>query len=276
MKTMTTRAIALTSALAISLGAAACSKSETPATSTGGASTSAGATGAPGAGGATGSATSSPADATPTTSATSEDSGSSSSPSASEVLEKAKTNALAATSGAFSGNVEDNGKKTTIDFKGTSDGKTADITISMAGDGKARVISVPDGIYIQGDETFWKKQNAPAKVIAAKDKFIKAPASASSMTQSLSLKSFLDKAFGAVTPNQVSKDLGEENVNGVDCWVITDTKGKDEGALYVSKDAYEVVRFTGSTKSPGQLDFSKWNDDLGIKAPAAGDVLSIS
>lgn len=268
MKTMTTRAIALTSALAISLGATACSKSETPATGTGGASASATSAGA---------ATSSTTEAAPTSDATtSADSGSSSSPSASEVLEKAKTNALAATSGAFSGNVEDSGKKTTIDFKGTSDGKTADITISMAGDGKARVISVPDGIYIQGDETFWKKQNAPAKVIAAKQKFIKAPASAASMTESLSLKSFLDKAFGAVTPDQVAKDLGEESVNGVDCWVITDTKGKAEGALYVSKDSFEVVRFTGSTKSPGQLDFSKWNDDLGIKAPAAGDVLSIS
>ncbi|MEO7447139.1 MAG: hypothetical protein ABI336_02595, partial [Humibacillus sp.] len=119
------------------------------------------------------------------------------------------------------------------------------------------------------------KQNAPAKVIAAKDKFIKAPASASSMTSSLSLKSFLDKAFGAVTPDQIASNLGEESVNGVDCWVITDTKGKAEGALYVSKAALEVVRFTGSSKSPGQLDFSKWNEDLGITAPAAADVLSL-
>ena len=70
----------------------------------------------------------------------------------------------------------------------------------MEGDGKARVISVADGVYIQGDETFWKKQGAPASVQKAGDKFIKAPASAASMTQSLSLKSFLQKAFGAVTP----------------------------------------------------------------------------
>ena len=120
----------------------------------------------------------------------------------------------------------------------------------MVGDGKARVISVTDGIFIQGDETFWKKQNAPAKVLAATDKFIKAPASAASMTQSLSLKAFLEKAFGAVTPDQVASDVTEETVGGVDCWVITDTKGKAEGALYVSKDGLEVVRFTGSTRQP--------------------------
>ena len=250
MKTMTTRVVALAGALTISLGAAACSKSETPTT------------------GATGSSASTPA-ATSSTTAPAD------APSASEVLDKAKTNALAATSGAFAGNVEDAGKKMTIDFKGTSDGKTADITISMVGDGKARVISVTEGIYIQGDETFWKKQNAPAKVLEAKDKFIKAPASAASMTQSLSLKAFLEKAFGAVTADQVASEVTEENVGGVDCWVITDTKGKAEGALYVSKDAMEVVRFTGSTKSPGQLDFSKWNEDLGIKAPPASEVLTL-
>jgi hypothetical protein len=69
--------------------------------------------------------------------------------------------------------------------------------------------------------------------------------------------------------------VGQESVNGVDCWVITDTKGKAEGALYVSKDKSEVVRFTGSTGSPGQLDFSQWNADLGIKAPDASQVLTL-
>ena len=95
------------------------------------------------------------------------------------------------------------------------------------------------------------------------------------MTQSLSLKSFLEKAFGAVTPQQLAKDVTSENVGGVDCWVLTDKKGKAEGALYVSKDKSEVVRFTGSSSSPGQLDFSKWNEDLGIKAPEAAQIMKI-
>jgi hypothetical protein len=96
------------------------------------------------------------------------------------------------------------------------------------------------------------------------------------MTESLSLKSFLEKAFGAVTPQQLAPTVGSENVGGVDCWVLTDKKGKSEGALYVSKDKSEVVRFTGSSDSPGQLDFSKWNEDLGIKAPEASQVMKIS
>jgi hypothetical protein len=253
MTTFTTRVVALSGALAITLGAAACSKSESPSSA---------------------STTTTPA-ATSTTSTTSTTTASDT-PEASEILTKAKDNALAAKSGAFVGEVDENGTTIKIDFKGTSDGKTADIAIEMQGDGKARVISLPEGIYIQGDETFWKKQGAPASVQKAGTKFIKAPASAASLTESLSLRSFLQKAFGAVTPEQLATDVKSESISGVDCWVLTDTKGKDEGALYVSKDKYEVVRFTGSTKSPGRLDFSRWNADLGIKAPEASQIMSLS
>ncbi len=250
MKTMTTRIVALTGALAISLGAAACSKSDTP---------SGGSTSTPAASTTTGS--------TPTSTVA---------PEASDLLQKAKDNALAATSGAFVGDIDQDGKTIKIDFKGTSDGKTADISIELEGEGKARLISLPDAVYIQGDETFWKKQGAPANVQKAGDKFIKAPTSASSMAQTLSLKAFLEKAFGAVTPDQLSTDVASEIVNGVDCWVLYDKKGKTEGALYVSKDKGEVVRFTGSASSPGQLDFSRWNEDLGIKAPPSSQVMQVS
>lgn len=259
MKNLTTRLVAVSGALAITLGAAACSKSDAPTT------------GAKGA--ASASASSSGTSSATTSSAGASDS--SAAPKAADILQKAKTNALAATSGAFAGDVEQGGKKINIDFKGTSDGKTADIAIEMEGDGKARVISVAGGVYIQGDSTFWKKQGAPANVQSAGDKFIKAPASAAAMTQSLSLKSFLEKAFGAVTPAQLSKTVKSENVGGVDCWVVTDTKGEAEGALYVSKDTFQVVRFTGSKSSPGQLDFSSWNTDLGIKAPPAAQVMAL-
>ena len=70
-----------------------------------------------------------------------------------------------------------------------------------------------------------------------------------------------------MTPSQLSDTVGSESVGGVDAWVITDAKGQAEGALYVSKSEFEIVRFTGSSASPGQLDFSRWNEDLGIKPP---------
>lgn len=251
MKTLTTRALALAGALAISLGAAACSKSDAPVT---------------GSGSTTGTPSTTPTVTTAPTRAL----------TAADLLQDAKANALAATSAAFVGEITQNGEQMKIDFKGTSDGKTADISLEMGSIGKVHLISVPGSLYMQGDAAFWKAQGAPAAVQKAGDKFVKAPADAAAMADSLSLKSFLKEAFGAITPEQLSDTVGEETVNGVPCWVLTDRKGKAEGMLYVSKDRSEVVRFTGSKDSPGQLDFSRWNQDLGIKPPSPSQILSIN
>lgn len=238
------RATALLGALTLTLGATACSKSEPTTSSTSSAATS---------------TTTAPA------------------PKAVEILDKAKANALAATSGAFSGEVTEDGETMKIDFKGTKDGSLSDITIDMAAAGKVRLLSVDGSVYMQGNAAFWKAQGAPAEVQESGDKFIKAPAEeAEAITGDLTISSFLEEAFSELTPDSMAGEVGEETVDGVDCWVLTDKKGKEEGALYVSKDKLELVRFTGSTDSPGQLDFSGWNADLGIKAPPADQVMDVS
>ena len=191
-------------------------------------------------------------------------------PSAAEILEKARANAVSASSAAFTGRIDQDGTEMVIDFKGTSDGSSADVTLHLQDQGKVRVISAADEVYLQGDAQFWKSQGLPAPPAA--DKFVKAPVAAEELTQQLSLNSFLDEAFNAVTPSQLSDSVGSESVGGVDAWVITDAKGQAEGALYVSKSEFEIVRFTGSSASPGQLDFSRWNEDLGIKPPSADQV----
>jgi hypothetical protein len=186
-------------------------------------------------------------------------------PSAAEILEKARANAVSATSAAFTGRIDQDGTEMVIDFKGTSDGSSADVTLRMEDEGKVRVISAAKEVYLQGDAQFWKSQGLPSPPAA--DKFVKAPVEAAELTRQLSLNAFLDEAFNAVTPSQLSDTVGSESVGGIDAWVITDAKGQAEGALYVSKSEFEIVRFTGSSTSPGQLDFSQWNEDLGIVAP---------
>ncbi len=263
MKTTATRIVALAGAVAISFGAAACGSSD-PAPSP--------------------AAPSSPSSSTPAASPSSSDaptpSDSSSSVTgdnskAADIVEKAKSNALAAKSAQFAGAVEQSGEEMKISYKGTSDGKTADISIESSKQGKARIIALPEGTFIQADAKFWKNAGAPASVQTAGGKFIKAPSSASSMTDSLSLKSFSQKAFGSISKSSFASKVGEENVNGIDCWVVTDKRGKGSGALYVSKDKNQIVRFTGTKTSPGQLDFSKWNEDLAIKAPAASQIMKL-
>lgn len=245
MKTTTRRAVALAGALAITLGGAACSatSADTP---------------------------------TGTNQASASNPEPAETPTASVLFAKVKAKAKAATSGAVKGEVDQDGKKLAIDFKGTNDGKSTDMTVSLEGQGKVRVIAVDGVVYLQADKKFWKKQGAPAEVQKAGDKFVKAPAGSANLAEQLTLNAMLDQAFSAITPSDLSDKVGEESVNGVDCWVLTDKAGKDRGALYAAKDSYQMVRFTGSPKSPGALDFSKWNEDLGIKAPPKSEVVEIS
>ncbi|HET7400060.1 MAG TPA: hypothetical protein VFJ94_16205 [Intrasporangium sp.] len=255
MTTTTRAAVALAGALALAVGVGGCSTDEQAATTTA----------------ASASSSTTAASASSSTTAAS----ASSSSAAARILEKARSNALSARSGAFTGEVQQGKEKMQISFKGTSDGKTADVAIAMGTRGKVRLIAVGGGIYMQADETFWKNQKAPASVQKAGDKFVKAPASAASLTSSLNLTAFLKEAFGAVTASKLSDVVTSASVGGVDCWVLTDKQGARNGALYVSKRAYELVRFTGSPSSPGQLDFSRWNQDVGVTAPPASQIITI-
>jgi hypothetical protein len=193
-------------------------------------------------------------------------------PAAADILDRAKRNATAATSGAFKGQLVQDGTTILVDFKGTSDGSSSDVTIEVGSQGKVRVISISDEVFIQGDAAFWQSQGLP-DAAATEGKFVRAPKAVPDLTNQLSLNQFLDKAFAAVTPDQLSDTVRSEQVAGVETWVLTDDSGAAEGALYVSKDRFEVVRFTGSSGTPAELDFSRWNEDLGIAAPPASQVV---
>jgi hypothetical protein len=256
MTTTIRAAAALAAGVAISLGATACASDSPAPTSTTGSGASTASSGS--SGGATSGAT-----------------GTKTAPAPGAILDRAKANALAAKSGAFSGTIQNNGATMRIAFKGTTDGKTSDVEIEQKGVGTVRLISVDDAVYIKADEAFWKEQGAPEEVQAAGDKFVKAPASAASMTDDLNLKAFLSKAFSSLDTSESNGQVGSETVGGVDCWVLTDKSGKANGAFYVAKGTYQLVRFTGTQESPGQLDFSQWNEDLGITAPSKEDVLDL-
>lgn len=243
------RTVAFAGALAITLGAAACSKDEAPAATSSSAATTTTTT------------------AAPTTQA--------SAPKASEVLSKVKANALAAKSAAFDGEIEQGGETMKIAFKGTADGKTSDIHLEQAAMGKVHLVAVDGQVYLQGDEKFWKSQGAPESVQKAGDKFVKAPASASGMADQVNLKSFMDQAFGSLGNGDLDGKVRSDSVDGQDCWVLTDKSGKENGALYVDKASMQLVRFTGTKESPGQLTFSQWNEDLAITAPPADQIIQL-
>ncbi len=247
---MTRGALALGAGLAVALASSACSRSDSP-----GASPT--------------SSTAPTSSAAPTTTGPQ-------APDASSILSQAKTHALAATSAAFVGELGQGSKRLRIAFKGTADGKASDVDLDLGKRGKVHVIVVGKDVYIQGDEPFWKAQGAPATVQQAGDKFVKMSSADNTVTKDLTLKSFMGEAFGALTAGGLNGQVGSDTIDGVDCWVLTDKSGRQNGAIYVAKDSLQLIRFTGSKESPGQLTFSQWNEDLAITAPPADQVMTLN
>ncbi len=195
---------------------------------------------------------------------------------AAALLSRATAQAKAARSGAFAGTIRDQGEQATVSFAGTRDGSAVDVRKSAPKAGTVRLVSVGGTVYVKADDTFWSSQSVPFIVSIAGDKFIKVPAGVVPVLDELTLASFVDRSIATFPAQDLSDTVGEETVDDVPCWVLTTGSGQPrDGALYVSKETSDVARWIGTSAHPGQLDFSRWNADLGIKAPPGDQVLSI-
>ncbi|MEO6999580.1 MAG: hypothetical protein ABI112_15980 [Terracoccus sp.] len=192
------------------------------------------------------------------------------------IFAAAKSHAEAATSGAFTGTINDQGEQAKVSFKGTRDGSSVDVTKSAPKAGRVHLISLGGTVYVKADKTFWNQQSVPFLVSLFGDQFVKVPAGVVPVLDQLTLKAFVDKSIGTYSASDLSGPVTTDTVDGVDCWVLTMSNGKPaNGALYVSKGAAEVVRYIGTAQHPGRLDFSRWNQNPGVTAPPADQVFSI-
>ncbi|MBB2985672.1 hypothetical protein [Terracoccus luteus] len=274
MSSFSTRVVAAVGSAAVAVALTACSGETTP--SAGAPSNAVGSASAGTSDPAASATTSTAAPSTAPSSATSTSgstAGGSSTSAAAQVLEKAKANALAARTVTFKGGVPDGGGRIEITSTGAVDASTADISVSSPKQGKARIIIVPSGNFVQADAAFWKSSGAPASVQKAGSKFVKAPGDATSLARSFSFTSLAEKAFDGLDANDLAPDVTEKTVNGVDCLVVTGPDGEAQGALYVSKDGNQIVRFT--ERGGTQLDFSGWNAPLTVAAPPASQVITL-
>ncbi|MEP7331105.1 MAG: hypothetical protein ABI692_03345 [Terracoccus sp.] len=192
------------------------------------------------------------------------------------IFAAALAHAEAATSGAFTGTIDDQGEQAKVSFKGTRDGSAVDVTKAAPKAGRVHLISLGGTVYVKADKTFWNQQSVPFLVSLFGDQFVKVPAGVVPVLDQLTLKAFVDKSIGTYSASDLPGPVTEANVNGIGCWVLTTTSGKPaDGALYVSKGAADVVRWIGTPQQPGRLDFSRWNQKLGVTAPPADQVFSI-
>ena len=192
------------------------------------------------------------------------------------IFTAALARAQAATSGAFTGTIDDQGEQAKVSFKGTRDGSSVDVTKAAPKAGRVHLIALDGTAYVKADKTFWSQQSVPFLVSLFGDQFVKVPAGVVPVIDQLTLKAFVTKSIGTYAASDLPAPVTETTVNGIDCWVLTTTSGKPaDGALYVSKSAAEVVRWVGTPQQRGRLDFSRWNQKVGVTAPPADQVFSI-
>jgi hypothetical protein len=182
------------------------------------------------------------------------------------VLDAAKANAEKARSGAVDGTIGAEGEAMEISFKGTQDGRTADVTLDFGDDGSTHMIAVNGVVYITGDGPF-------SESFGTDDKFIKISSKETEgIIKEFTVESLVAQVFGDLKPENLSGELAEETLGDVECWVLTHKDGPEKGSLFVSKDDLNLVRFVGGDDTPAELDFAGWNAKLEIKAPAKKDV----
>ncbi len=188
---------------------------------------------------------------------------------AAEILAKAKDRAKAATSGSYVGSFEEDGTTLEITYRGSADGSTAETVMKVADEGSATIVSVDGTTYVAGDKAFWASTGIP---FPGEGKYLEVPAD-QAPSAGLHLSGLVEAFLGEINDSNLAEEIGEEQVDGVGAWVLSDKDGKDKGTIHVAKETFDILRLFGSEGGAGQVDLKDWNKTFDITAPAAGDIV---
>jgi len=177
----------------------------------------------------------------------------------------------------FSGDITSNGQKITLDMQASSAG---DCTGSIGlGDGTAQLLAKDGTNWYKPDEAFWRA-NAPdqadAILAAVGDKWVLD--TGSSFAQFCDLDAFFDNLFKADDSSSSYKTTGTEELDGEQVVKVeqTDDKGTSVGYVLIEGDHYLVKLERTEGDEPGHIDFSDFNKEFDVTAPADDEVVDLN
>ena len=185
---------------------------------------------------------------------------------AAEILTKAQSAAVAATSVHVAGNAG------TVSIDLLIGSKASDAKVGMSGN-KVEVVWVGGAYFLKADAATWKTLgNAKASALLA-GKYAKI-----TDTMATGYKSFTDmsefftgtlKPTGTVSKGDVSTVDGQR--------VIALKDGSDGSLLFIALDGPPYpVKTSNTGKDGGVVTFSDWNKPDSVTAPAAADVIDLA
>ena len=176
----------------------------------------------------------------------------------------------------FSGEITTDGDKITLDIQASSAGDCTG-TIGLGG-GTAEILAKDGTNWFKPDEDFWRANagdTADAIISAVGDKWVLD--TDSNFSQFCDLDAFFDNLFKDDEGATEYKTTGTDEVDGEEVVKVEqkDDKGTSVGYVLVDGDHYLVKLERTEGDEPGHLDFSDFDEEFDVTAPADDEVIDL-
>jgi hypothetical protein len=177
----------------------------------------------------------------------------------------------------FSGEITSDGDKITLDVQASSAG---DCTGSIGlGGGAAEILAKDGKNWFKPDEAFWRANagdSADAIISAVGDKWVLD--TDSNFSQFCDLDAFFDNLFKSEDDAEKYKTTGTEEIDGDKVVKVeqSDDKGSSVGYVLIEGDHYLLKLERTEGDEPGRLEFSDFDKEFDVTAPADEDVIDLS
>lgn len=177
----------------------------------------------------------------------------------------------------FSGEIASGGDTVTLDLQASSAGDCTG-TIGVGG-GSAEILA-KDGInWFKPDEAFWRANggdSADAIIAAVGDKWV--VDTDSNFAQFCDLDSFFDNLFKDDEGGGKYKTTGTDDINGEAVVKVeqSDDDGTSVGYVRIEGDHYLLKLERTEGDEPGHLDFSDFDEEFDVEAPADDEIIDLS
>jgi hypothetical protein len=177
----------------------------------------------------------------------------------------------------FSGEITSEGSTINLDIRASSSG---DCTGSIGlGGGSAEILAKDGTNWFKPDEEFWRANagdSADAIIGAVGDKWVLD--TDSNFSQFCDLDAFFDNLFKDDEDGGDYKTTGTEEADGERVVTVeqSDEDGTSVGYVLVEGDHYLVKLERTDGDDPGHLEFSDFDEEFDVEAPADDEVIDLS
>jgi len=194
-----------------------------------------------------------------------------------KIADIAKTDMKSLDEVTFTGEINSEGSSIQLDVQASSAG---DCTGSIGiGGGKAEILAKGGTNWFRPDEAFWRENagdSADAIIAAVGDKWVLD--TDENFSQFCDLDAFFDNVFKDEGDGGTYKTTGTETIDGKDVVKVeqSDDDGTATGYVLIDGKHYLVKIERTEGDEPGKLEFTDFNKEFSVDAPADDEVIDLS